>query len=79
MDDIDVPRTLANCECGKGFDLMETTFFYSRENLIPIHSREMSDWRKRIFAVMARNAVSPMTYFNIPANRVVELGAQVEI
>jgi KUP system potassium uptake protein len=79
MDDIDIPRTLAECRCGNGFDLMETTFFYSRENLIPRESREMSAWRKRIFAVMARNAVSPMTYFNIPANRVVELGVQVEI
>jgi KUP system potassium uptake protein len=79
MDDIDIPRTLTECRCGKGFDMMETTFFYSREYLIPTRGSGMSIWREQIFAVMARNAASPMTYFNIPANRVVEMGAQVEI
>lgn len=79
MDDIDIPKALAACPCGMTFDMMETTFFFSRENLIPTRGEGMSIWREHIFAAMARNAASPMTFFHIPANRVVELGAQLEI
>ncbi|MBZ0068510.1 MAG: potassium transporter Kup [Thiobacillus sp.] len=79
MDNIDIPMALAECPCGMKFDLMDTTFFFSRENLIPTHGKGMSIWREHIFAAMARNAASPMSFFQIPANRVVELGAQLEI
>lgn len=79
MDDVDIPQVLAKCQCGGSFDIMETTFFYSRENLIPCRGEVMALWRERIFAAMARSAASPMTFFRIPANRVVELGTQVEI
>ncbi|MFN3752039.1 MAG: potassium transporter Kup [Thiobacillus sp.] len=79
MDDTDIPKALANCPCGMQFDMMETTFFFSRENLIPTRGDRMALWREHLFAAMARNAASPMTFFHIPANRVVELGAQLEI
>jgi KUP system potassium uptake protein len=79
MDDIDIPKALAECPCGMQFELMDTTFFFSRENLIPTRGEGMMIWREHIFAAMARNAASPMTFFKIPANRVVELGAQLEI
>jgi KUP system potassium uptake protein len=79
MYDTDIPKALANCPCGMRFDLMETTFFFSRENLIPTRGDGMALWREHLFAAMARNAASPMTFFHIPANRVVELGAQLEI
>jgi KUP system potassium uptake protein len=79
MDDIDIPKALSECPCGMQFDMMDTTFFFSRENLIPTRGEGMSLWREHIFAAMARNAASPMTFFQIPANRVVELGAQLEI
>ena len=79
MDDIDIPQALSVCPCGMQFDLMDTTFFFSRENLIPTRGEGMMLWREHIFATMARNAASPMTFFQIPANRVVELGAQLEI
>ncbi|MBU2642568.1 MAG: potassium transporter Kup [Gammaproteobacteria bacterium] len=79
MDDIDIPKALSECPCGMQFDMMDTTFFFSRENLIPTRGDGMSLWREHIFAAMARNAASPMTFFQIPANRVVELGAQLEI
>jgi KUP system potassium uptake protein len=59
--------------------MMDTTFFYSRENVIPTRGEGMMIWREHLFAAMARSAASPMTFFHIPANRVVELGAQVEI
>ena len=79
MDNIDIPMALAECPCGMKFDMMDTTFFFSRENLIPTHGEGMSIWREHIFAAMARNAASPMSFFQIPANRVVEMGAQLEI
>ena len=79
MDDIDIPKALAECPCGMQFELMDTTFFFSRENLIPTRGEGMMLWREHLFATMARNAASPMTFFQIPANRVVELGAQLEI
>jgi KUP system potassium uptake protein len=79
MDDIDVPKDLSTCPCGMQFDMMDTTFFFSRENIIPTRGEGMSLWREHLFATMARNAASPMTFFRIPPNRVVELGAQLEI
>ena len=79
MDTTDIPKALSNCPCGLQLDMMDTTFFFSRENLIPTHGEGMSLWREHVFAAMARNAASPMTYFQIPSNRVVELGAQLEI
>ena len=79
MDDIDIPLALSECACGMQFELMDTTFFFSRENLIPTRGAGMSLWREHLFATMARNAASPMTFFRIPANRVIELGTQIEI
>ncbi|AAZ98018.1 potassium uptake protein [Thiobacillus denitrificans ATCC 25259] len=80
MDDVDIPKALAECPCGMDFDMMDTTFFLSRENLIPARGDGgMMVWREHLFATMARNAASPMTFFRIPPNRVVELGAQLEI
>ena len=65
---------------GLAFDLMQTSFFLSRERVIPVAGREgMALWREKIFAAMARNAGSAVEYFNIPTNRVIELGTQVEI
>jgi KUP system potassium uptake protein len=79
MDYIDIPQALARCPCGMAFEMMDTTFFFSRENVIPARGEGMALWREHVFAAMARNAASPMTFFKIPANRVVELGAQLEI
>jgi len=66
---------------GLGFDLMQTSFFLSRETVIPVGgvAGGMTLWRERIFATMARNAGSAVEYFNIPTNRVIELGTQVQI
>jgi KUP system potassium uptake protein len=66
---------------GLGFELMQTSFFLSRETVIPVVGAEggMALWRERIFATMARNAGSAVEYFNIPTNRVIELGTQVQI
>jgi len=79
MDDVDIPRDLSDCGCGVRLDMMDTTFFFNRETLIPTRGEGMMPWREHLFAAMARSAASPMTFFRIPVNRVVELGTQVEI
>ncbi len=81
MEEPDVMAILDLCaEKGLEFKPMETTFFLSRETVIPGNNRKgMATWRDRVFAVMARNATSATAFFRLPANRVVELGMQVEI
>lgn len=78
---VDVPQGLALCsERGLDFEMMETSFFLSRETLIPVIGEGgMALWRERLFATMARNASSVVEYFNLPANRVIELGTRIEI
>ena len=81
-DQPDVPAALELCrERGLEFRTLETSFFLSREKVIP-SAREgdgMALWRERLFAAIARNAGSVVDYFNLPTNRVIELGTQVEI
>jgi KUP system potassium uptake protein len=81
MDRPDVTRALELCGAlGLQFDLMETSFFLSREKVVP-SSRigGMAFWRDKVFAAMARNASNVTDYFNIPTNRVIELGTRVQI
>ncbi|MEI6719415.1 MAG: potassium transporter Kup [Betaproteobacteria bacterium] len=78
----DVSQALELCKpFGLEFNLMETSFFLSRETIIPVLDDwgGMALWRERMFATMARNASSVTDYFNIPTNRVIELGTQIEI
>ena len=80
MDAPDVPSALALCAPrGLKFDMMSTSFFVSRETVIPSPKIGMVQWRERLFAWMSRNAMSATDYFHIPTNRVVELGTQIEI
>jgi KUP system potassium uptake protein len=79
-DDPNIPRALELCgEQGLKFDVMQTSFFLSRETLIATRMPGMALWRERLFVSMARNAGSAMAFFKIPTNRVVELGTQVEL
>ena len=79
-EDPDVPELLAESgRSGFAFDMMETSFFVSRETLIPTVSPGMAMWRERLFASMSKNAVKASEFFRIPTNRVVELGTQVEL
>lgn len=76
----DIPLALAGCaEKGHEFDMMDTSFFVSRETVISTDMPGMAVWREKLFATMARNAQRSIEFFKIPPNRVVELGAQVEI
>ena len=81
MEDPDIPSALKHCSrFGESFEMMETTFFVSRETVIPRLSRRLfSDWRARLFAFMSKNATSATDFFRIPNNRVVELGTQLVI
>jgi len=75
----DVPLSLVKGTCGMSFDMMDTTFFSSRETLVAAEKIGMPLWRDKIFAFMARNASSATDFFRIPGNRLVELGTKVEI
>jgi len=81
MNRPDVTRALELCGAlGIEFNLMETSFFLSRQKIVPVHGGPgMAFWRDRIFAAMARNAGNVTDYFNIPTNRVIELGSRVQI
>ncbi len=79
-DEPDIPAALAMCaHFGLEFDMMDTTFFLGRETLIPRSNKDMAYWRVLLFATIFRNASSLTDFFKIPANRVVELGSQVNI
>jgi len=79
-DEPNIPRALELCaQKGLEFRMMETSFFLNRETLIPTRFPGMAIWREHIFAWMSRSAQSPMEFFKIPPNRVIELGTQVEI
>ncbi len=81
MEDPDIPNALKHCNrFGESFDMMDTTFFLSRETVIPrLNRRLIASWRARLFALMSKNATSATDFFRIPSNRVVELGTQMVI
>jgi KUP system potassium uptake protein len=80
-EDPNIPLALSRCaKSGLPFDLMDTTFFLSRENVVADERRPgMALWRDRLFAFMSRNALPATAFFQIPGNRLIELGTQVEI
>ena len=79
-EDPDVPELLENCgRKGFSFDMMETSFFVSRETLIATVAPGMALWREKLFVSMSKNATKASEFFQIPTNRVVELGTQVEL
>jgi len=80
MEEPNVPELLAAAPLeGEPVKMNKSTFFLSREAIVPTHSPSMSRWRQWLFALMARNAQPASSFYRIPANRVVELGMQVQI
>ncbi|MBA3387213.1 MAG: potassium transporter Kup [Chthoniobacterales bacterium] len=80
MEKPDVPAALENVkEPGLGFDPMRTTYFIGRETILATRTLGLSAWRGSIFAWMIRNAGDVTSYFCLPPNGVVELGARVEL
>jgi KUP system potassium uptake protein len=79
-EDPNIPTALQSCQAkGLGFDMMDTTFFVSRETVIPSDRRGMLIWRDKLFAFLTRNGTPATAFFHIPGNRMIELGTRVEI
>jgi KUP system potassium uptake protein len=80
LEETDLPGVLRQFDrCGGMFDMMQTSFFLSRQTLIASKKPGMALWREKLFAWMLRNSATAMEFFRLPSNRVVELGSQVEI
>ena len=81
METPDVPQALMeSCDQSElTFDLMDTTYFASRETIVARARGGMPVWRDKLFTIMHRNAAPATGFFRIPGNRLVELGSQVEI
>jgi len=80
MQEPNVPQALRQLtERGERIDPMTTTYFLSRQIVVPSRQPGMALWREQLFAMMSRLSATPMTTFCLPVNRVIELGSQVEI
>ena len=80
METPDIPAALElGARQGMAFDMMSTSFFISHAVIVPGTHPGMMSWRKRLFMAMSRNAMNAAQFFNIPANRVIEMGTRVEI
>ncbi len=82
MNEPDIAKTFEiAATLGLEFDMMSTSFFLSRETVVPVSALPsgMAFWREKLFAMMSRNAGNAADYFKLPTNRVIELGTKVEI
>ena len=80
MENPDIPKALQECHLpGVEIDPFTTSYFVSREVIVPSAGGSMAKWRDSLFAAMSRNAGSVVEYFNIPLNSVIELGSRVHI
>ncbi len=79
-DETDIPKALESSkQYDLDFNMMETSFFIARQNVIATPGSGMALWREQLFVGMSRNARDAADYYCIPPNRVIELGTQVEI
>jgi KUP system potassium uptake protein len=85
METPNVPALLASLPAwaipGPRIELvpLETTYYLGRETLLPTGPARLARWRKKLFIVMARNAQTASSFFGLPPNRVVEMGAQIQL
>ncbi|UJW82067.1 potassium transporter Kup [Hydrogenophaga sp. SL48] len=80
MNTPDVPKALELAQAqGLPIPLFETTYFLSRETVVPTPGGGMANWRERLFATMSQNAGGVVEFFRLPGNAVVELGTRVQI
>ena len=80
MQSADVPRILERCaKHGLEVDLSTTTYYLGRQTLLTTGKARVARWRKVLFSFLARNARPPTAFFQLPPNRVVELGLQIEL
>ena len=80
METPDVPRALALTDShGLHVPAFSTSYFLSRETVVPLPRTAMATWRDRLFVAMSRNAGGVVEYFRLPGNAVVEIGTRVQI
>lgn len=80
LDKPDVPKALASCKIPNvEIDPYTTSYFISRETVVPSTGGKMTKWREGLFRFLSRNSGNVVEYFNIPSNCVIELGTQVYI
>ncbi len=80
MQELDVPKLLKRCAAsGLVAEPMTTTYYLGRQTLLTTGKATMARWRKLLFSFLSRNARPPTAFFNLPPNRVVELGLQIEM
>ncbi|MDQ6881439.1 MAG: potassium transporter Kup, partial [Pseudomonadota bacterium] len=80
MNTPDIPEALARCKSQElPINLFETSYFLSRETVIPTRGAGMAGWREGLFAFMSRNAGSVASFLRLPNNCVIELGTRVQI
>ena len=80
MEQPSMPEILQLCDAQRlRIRRAEASFYLGRERLLPTGREKLARWRKKLFVVMSRNARNATEYFEIPPNRVVELGAQIEL
>ncbi|NUF83033.1 potassium transporter Kup [Acinetobacter seifertii] len=80
-DEMNVPKALMKAyeQLGLEYDLMHISFFISRDRIVHSVGDGMSPWREKLFISMQRNTSPVSDFYQIPTNRVVELGSQIEI
>ena len=79
-DSPDIPYALELCaQHGLHINAFETSFFLSRETVVPTKGSGMAHWREKLFAGMSRNSGSVVEFFKLPNNSVIELGTRVQI
>ncbi|TCM70997.1 KUP system potassium uptake protein [Acinetobacter calcoaceticus] len=80
-DQPNIPRALQQAydQIGYELDMMQTSFFISRDRLIHTVGDGMAPWREKLFISMQRNTSAVSDFYQIPTNRVVEMGSQIEI
>ena len=81
MQSVSIPHALevAVRQCGIELDLADVTYFLGRETLLARSAGEMGGREEELFAFMSRNAVNATRYFDIPPERVVEVGMQIDL
>ena len=79
-NDLDLPKALKQIK-GRGCELeaMSTSYFLSRDTVVPTIGGGMAQWREKLFAQMHHNASGAADFLNLPNNAVVELGSKIEI
>lgn len=76
----DIPQALERCQAqGLPINLFETSYFLSREIVVPTRGAGMAHWREALFSLMSRNAGNVADFFRLPNNCVIELGTRVQI